>query len=398
MRRRHVTAAPPGLRRHGRRPSPNWWAIPTASTRRAWPLGWRWRGTREQVAASGRSQPARWCSPAGPPSPSPPRCGGLGAVSGTRAWSTGDGRTHQVVTAVEHSAVRLRPNGPAPSRWCRSTVGGRVDPDAGARCDRAAHRGGARAVGQPRGGHRAACGRGGGRVPRSEACWCTSTRAGCRPGAHRVRRPGRRPAVGERPQARRTGRHRRRAARPPRASHPPSCWAATRNRRAGPAWSRWPPWWASAPPATALAAPPSRPPAHHPGSGGSAAPERRFPPSSEVGVGVRAWEVGEGAAAPDRIRARRGRPRRGHGLRPAPAPAPPPRVPGHRRHRAAGGAPGAGPRRGGRPLGQRLLHRVARALARAAGHGRGRPSVRSGSRWAGPPPMPTWTCCCTRFL
>ena len=65
------------------------------------------------------------------------------------------------------------------------------------------------------------------------------------------------------------------------------------------------------------------------------------------------------------------------------AAAPPPRVPRHRRRRAAGRAARPRPGRHRRALGQRVRVRGARAVAGARGHGRRRRTGRCGSRSAG---------------
>ena len=96
-------------------------------------------------------------------------------------WGAAERGGHQVVPAVEHSAVRLSAERHGEVTLVGVDGAGRVDPDARARRRPPRHRARARAVGQPRGRHDPAGRRGRRRLPRAGRA---------RP---RRRRPGRRP-------------------------------------------------------------------------------------------------------------------------------------------------------------------------------------------------------------
>jgi cysteine desulfurase len=80
-------------------------------------------------------------------------------------WGAAERGGHVVVTAVEHSAVRLAAEAHAQVSVVGCDPTGRVDPDAVLAAVAAHHRARGGAVGQPRGGDAPGGGRRGGRVP-----------------------------------------------------------------------------------------------------------------------------------------------------------------------------------------------------------------------------------------
>ncbi len=280
------------------------------------------------------------------------------ARQATVAWSP----------AVEHSAVRLGSAAPRPEVPCVGCdASGRVDRRRPAGRRPTGHRARPPAVGQPRGRHAAAGGRGGGRLPRAGRAGARRRRAGRGPRARRLRRPRRRPDVGQRPQDGRPA-GRRRAARAARPAPRPLLVGGDqeRARRAGfenvPAHRR-----LGRGRALRLAGDARRRGARPPAASRSG--------SSAV------------AAALDGVDAVR---------RPARTGSPTSCASAIAGRRAAGGAARARPGRHRRALGQRL--RVARTSSRRRCWRRwaSTPTGRCGSAWAGARPTPTSTPWSTR--